>query len=788
MNTNAFDHLKGLTNKQVQERIQKGLVNGELNVTTKSYKKIISDNLFSLFNLINVILLVGIIISGSLKNALFFFIVIWNFLIGTIQEIRAKKTIEKLSILSAPKACVLREQEFFEIPVKDIVLGDVMKLNAGDQICADALILEGYCQVNESLITGESTPLVKTKGDHLLSGSFLISGSVFAETEHIGNDNYVNQITLGAKYFKKNDSVILSSVQSIVRIIVLCLIPLSALFVWNNFFHIDQTFSSAMVKTVAAISSMIPGGLVLLVSVVLAVSVVRLSQHNTLVQDLYCIEKLARVDILLLDKTGTITEGKMQVEDMFEISDLSCIESSLSFFIKYSKDENSTMNAIREYAAKNISANTELDPVPDLVMFLPFSSEKKWSLAAADSYSVILGAPEFVLGNAYSDYLQLTQPYIQNAKRVLVLAKSDCLPKQINNQEYDLPDNIYPLAFFALGDKIRKEAKDTFRYFVQEGVEIKVISGDAPETVSRISSEAGLQDADKWLDVSSLSDEEIEKAAGQYKVFGRVLPKQKEQIVKALQEQGHVVAMTGDGANDVLALRKADCSIAMQNGSDAARHAANMVLLDSNFSSLPLVVAEGRKSINNLQRSAALYLSKTIYSFIFMVLFIVTTKLFYPFENIQITLIGAITIGVPSFFLALEPNCEQIKKHFLWNVFKNALPSGILEAIGIIVFLMIAENTYLLEKELISSAAVYLMLMLGIITVFNLSGKINKWKFVLTLFLILCAFAASVIMPGLFSLYPLSWQIWQILLIIAAVYFICHFIIIKILLPAVEKN
>ena len=815
----------GLTRAQVEERTAQGLVNGELDVKTKSYGRIVRDNLFTLFNLINVILLFCILISGSIKNALFFLVVIWNFAIGTFQEIRAKKTIEKLSLLSAPKAHVLRDGTVLEIPVKDVVLGEILELKNGQQICADCIVRQGSCQVNESLVTGESTSIYKKEGDHLLSGSFLVSGRVLAETEHIGADNYVNQITLGAKYFKKPESVIVKSVRSIVRILVICMIPLSGLFVWNYFFRLQLSFSSAMVKSVAMISSMIPGGLILLVSVVLAVSVVRLSMHHTLVQDLYCVENLARVDTLLLDKTGTITEGVLKLEEICMLPEVQVLLSPeevynrLSFFMQHNPDENATAAAIRDYIAAHpekfpvsgtvsaeddsrFAVSVEDDSLPALlpagqIFTVPFSSERKWSMVSAPGIGcLVLGASEFVLKDRTEELQAIAAPYTGLSKRVVLfaIAPEDQNPS-VNSPAAQakeglpktafLPEGLIPAAFLIISDYIRETAPATFRFFEEEGVDIKVISGDSPATVSAVAQEAGLKGAEKWVDASGLTDETlIKEAAGNYTVFGRVTPQQKLEIVKALKEQGHTVAMTGDGANDVLALREADCSIAMQSGSEAARNVANLVLLDSDFSSLPLVVAEGRKSINNLQRSAALYLTKTVYAIVFAVFFLFAVSLTYPFENIQVTLIGAISIGIPSFFLALEPNNSRIRKNFLYNVLRLAIPTGLLEAAALIVMLLLFRNMNLpeeLSEAQLSSASVYLMLILGLLAVFNISGRLNLWKAGLLLFLAILSAGAVLVLPGLFSLTVLPFAVWKAILLISAGFLAVHTILFRVL-------
>lgn len=806
----------GLTTEQINEKISQGLVNGEVNIRTKTYKQIILDNLLSLFNLINVILLVCIILSGSLKNALFFLVVIWNFAIGSFQEIRAKKTIDKLSIMTAPKAYALRNGDITEIQVKDIVLGEIMRLQAGSKICADAVIIDGQCQVNESLLTGESEPISKCAGDHILSGSFVVSGQVMAEVEHVGIDNYVNKITADAKYYKKPESVIMKSVNTIVKVITICIIPLAALVIWNNFFRNSLDFSSAMIKTVAAISSMIPGGLVLLVSIVLAVSVVRLSRHKTLVQDLYCVENLARVDMLLLDKTGTITEGKMRVEEIISLqNECTDVMEQLHFFAAAIKDENPTITAIRNYFSeidcrdssekklfnRNKKSNSDADRSTgaynihdNLISAIPFSSDRKWSLVSIEGMgSYILGAPERILGEQIKRLQDNIRKYTKQGKRVVLFAHSDENIENADGQDQLLPSDIQSLLLIVIGDKVRASARSVFASFRKEGVGIKVISGDNPQTVSTIAEEAGLVGSDKWIDASTLkTDEDIAKAVNKYNIFGRVTPNQKRRFVKVLQGAGHTVAMTGDGANDVLALKEADCSIAMQSGADAARNVANLVLLDSDFSSLPLVVAEGRKSINNLQRSAALYLTKTTYAFIFSFIFMLFSRIAYPFENIQVTLIGAVTIGIPSFLLALEPDVRRISGSFLRNVFTSAIPVGILEAVTLAIAVAALKNMTHADGSQLSAAATYLMLILGICTVFNICGRINIWKIGLVVFITVVAFLTVLLFPKLFSIVLITGQMVKIILLAAVIFFVIEFILLRIVIPGIackrEKN
>lgn len=764
----------GLTKEQVESRVREGLVNGELDIKTKSVSQIIKDNLFTLFNLMQVILVTCVILVGSWKNTLFFFTAVINFFMGVFQEIRAKRTIDRLSILSAPKVHAVRDGAITEIQVKDIVLGEIMEIKNGNQIPADAVVLSGECQVNESLLTGESTPIFKKEGDHLLSGSFVISGKVIAEAEHIGSENYVNKITLGAKYYKKEESVIMTSINTIVKIIGFFIVPMAALQVWKQIFDVTQTLPDAVVKIVASLTSMVPAGLVLLVSLKLAESVIRLSRHNTLVQDLYSVENLSRVDVLCLDKTGTITEGKMQVEEVIPLA--ANADDAIKALCEDLDDENATIGAIREYyhtEAKVGGAKT-----------IPFSSDKKWSLVHKEGKgTLILGAPEFVSPESAKKHEELIREHLESAKRVLMVAISNEAPKG-----RELPNNIRPVAVVIIGDKVRAEAKDTLNYFKEQGVTLKVISGDNPRTVSVVAQEAGLFGYEKYIDASTLTSyEDIEAAVDDYTIFGRVTPYQKLDIIKALKAKGHTVAMTGDGVNDVLALKEADCSIAMNSGSDAAKNVSNLVLMDSNFSSLPMVVAEGRKCINNLQRSAALFLTKTTYSTLLTVLFLFLAFP-YPFESIQVTLMGSFTIGIPSFLLALEPNVERIKDHFIRNVFSIAVPSGVMIFLALTASIFISRFALGASDDQISTVAVYTNMLVSFVVIFDICGKLNLWKGGMIIGCAGCALLAIILFFDLVSLVPLTASMYLVIALTAAVFAFIHIGLFRVILSGRAKK
>lgn len=651
----------GLTKEEVEERIKENKVNYDTSLPTKSIKTIVRENIFTLFNLINILLGVAVFCVGSYKNLLFLIVIFCNTAISIIQEINSKKAVDKLSILAQAKVNCIRDGEKQEIGINSIVLDDLLMLETGNQIVADSIILEGEVEVNESFITGESDVIYKRKGDTLLSGSFVVSGKCKAEVIHIGDENYTSKISSGAKYVKKVNSEIMKSLNGIIKIVSIAIVPIGILLFFNQLGLTENSFKNAVVNTVAAIIGMIPEGLVLLTSTVLAVSVIRLSKRKVLVQELYCIETLARVDTLCLDKTGTITEGTMEVNDIIEITkSKEELEEILSEIASASDDNNSTIEAIRA-KYKNKEKWKVINKVP-------FSSQKKWSgVSFKDKGSYIIGAPEFVLREKYDEYKERIEKY-SNDYRVIIVANSEG-----DFIEKELPDKLEVLGFVLISDVIRKEANKTLKYFKEQGVNIKIISGDNPITVSKIAKRAGVENSEKYINMQEIkTKEQLEKAAKEYTIFGRVTPVQKKELVQALKKEGHTVAMTGDGVNDVLALKEADCSIAMASGSDATRNVAELVLLDSNFASMPEIVLEGRRTINNIERSATLFLVKTIYAGILAIIFLFV-NMPYPFMPIQLTLISTVTIGIPSFVLALEPNKERIKGKFLRNVISRAL-------------------------------------------------------------------------------------------------------------------
>lgn len=692
---------QGLSSQQVKERQQKGLVNNQKGVATKSTGQIIATNVCTLFNLINALLAGLVIFTGSYKNVLFMLVILCNLLIGIVQEIRAKRTIDKLSLISAPTATLIRQGTTVKCPVSEVVQDDICILQAGDQIYADMEILEGSCEVNESQVTGESEPVQKSVGDSMLSGGYLVAGTVTVKAVGVGDESYSVKLANSARYIKKPNSEIMTSLKFIIKVVSIAIAPMGLMLFYNQVIVLATDNNEAIVNVVAALIGMIPEGMVLMSSVVLAVSVIRLSRHKTLVKEMYCIETLARVDVLCLDKTGTITEGRMKVEEIVPVDKDNGIEKLSDVLIHMTinmEDTSATFDAVRQYFTHSV-------PVDDwkVVCKIPFNSARKWSgISFEGRGSYVLGAAEFICPQC----IPQTEKYAQQGKRVLLLAHSS---------EYFgeavLPQQLQPAGFVIISDIIRPEAYDTIKFFKNQGVALKVISGDNPRTVASVAGEAGLLNADRCIDVTGLSEEELRAAAAEYTVFGRVTPEQKLILIKSLKEAGHTVAMTGDGVNDVPALKEADCSVAMAAGSTAAREISQLVLLDSNFSSMPKIVAEGRRAINNIQRSASLFLVKTTFSFLLSLVFLFLPKP-YPFQPIQLTLCSSLCVGIPSVILALEPNRERVSGRFIDKLVQKALPGGLSVAAGVLITVC-AGSAFGLNPAQISTLAV-------MITAFNM--------------------------------------------------------------------
>ncbi len=665
----------GLNDEQVKKRIEESLNYTDVSVPTKTIKRIISDNFFTLFNFLNFGLALAIALVGAYKNMLFIGTVIFNIIISTVQEIRAKKIVDKLSLISQSKVVVVRNGKKKEITREEMVLDDIVELKIGAQVVADAIVQDGVCLVNESFITGEATPIEKKKGDMILSGSFITGGVVYAKVEHVKDDNYTSIISKDAKYIKKLNSVLMISLNKIIKGISLTIVPVGILLFINQYFFVGSDFNQAVLNTTAALIGMIPDGLILLTSTVLAVSIIRLSKYKVLVQELYCIETLARVDVLCLDKTGTITEGVMEVIDVIPKGDnsLEDVKKILDGMCHTLEDVSPTMNAVRDKFATKNGKPLEYKKI------MPFSSDKKYSKIELEDVNYYLGAPEFIIKDSHYD--DFSKDY-----RTLLLAE-------------ERKNKITPVALLLIQDKIRKEAKRTLQYFKEQGVEIKIISGDNPLTISQIAKRVGIDSYDKYCDLSKInSKEELKEAYLNNTIFGRVKPDQKKELILLIKSLGHTVAMTGDGVNDVLALKEADCSIAMASGSDAARNVSQLVLMDSNFDAMPEVVAEGRRCINNIGRSASLFLTKTIYT-VLIVTMILFTAFPYPFHPIHLSLMNLITIGAPSLILAMEPNKDRVRGNFLVKIIANALPTALSVFSTIFIFLFMTKDAGLTDLE-----------------------------------------------------------------------------------------
>ena len=731
----------GLTKDQVDKRIKDKLNYKDVTVPTKTIKRIISDNFFTLFNFLNFGLAFAIIMVGAYKNVLFIGTVILNIIISTVQEIRAKKIVDRLSLISQSKVVVIRDKEKKEIVREDIVLDDIVLLNTGSQVVCDSIVMDGECLVNESFITGESDPIPKKKGDMILSGSFVTGGKVYIKVEHIGEDNYTSKISKDAKYVKKLNSVLMNSLNKIIKYLSLTIVPVGILLFINQYYFVKSPFNLAVLNTTAALIGMIPDGLILLTSTVLAASVLRLSKYNVLVQELYCIETLARVDVLCLDKTGTITEGVMEVVDFIPN-------------VKYSHDEVKTLLDKLCHTLDDVSPTMEAlrnkfeskkEKALDYKKIIPFSSDKKYSKVEMEDCSYYLGAPEFIIKS--SKYDEYTKDY-----RTLLLA-------------VESKGKISPVALILIQDKIRKEAKDTLEYFKRQGVEIKIISGDNPLTISQIAKRVGLDNYDKYCDMSLIkTKEDLKKAYLNNTIFGRVKPEQKKELILLIKSLGHTVAMTGDGVNDCLALKEADCSIAMASGSDAARNVSQLVLMNSNFDAMPKVVLEGRRTINNIGRSASLFLTKTTYT-ILIVLMVLFTALHYPYHPIHLSLMNFITIGAPSLVLALEPNKERVKGNFLFKIIANALPTGFAVFSTVFVFLILTRNTVITPTES-STITVIITTVLMLIYQFKLCIPFNNIRKLLFGTMVSIFVIELLFFREFFSLAALDLNMWILTIIV----------------------
>lgn len=720
--------IMGLTSEEVRERIDNGQTNHTDISTQKTVGQIVKSNLLTYFNLIFLILTVLLCIVGSFRNLTFLPVIIGNTVIGIFQELRAKKTLDKMSMLNAPHSIVVRDGEQQQIQSEELVKDDIIILSAGNQICADATVLSGSISVNEALLTGESDEIKKKSGDGLMSGSFVVSGQCYAKLDKVGNESYISQLTAQAKAMGEGEqSEMIRYINKLVKWVGIIIIPVGIILFCQAYIMNGETFKKSVVSMVAAVLGMIPEGLYLLTTVALALSTIRLAKKQVLLHDMKSIETLARVDVLCVDKTGTITEPGMQVTELVisgRCSDAEMDKRAFAHLLAdYSaviEDNNATMEAIRAYVAKNeIEKGSRT-----LLKTQPFTSANKYSKVSFVEGDYMLGAPEFIMKDRYDEISEEIEEYQSKGYRVLLMAESGDDSSGLEKSF----GGISPIGYIVLSNPIRENAESTFTYFKEQGVAIKVISGDNPATVSEVAKRAGIDGAENYVDASTLaSEKDIAEAVDKYTVFGRVTPKQKQLIVRALQKQKHTVAMTGDGVNDILAMKDADCSIAMASGSEAAAQAAQTVLLDSDFGRMPYVVFEGRQVVNNIQRSASLFLVKNIFSLL-MAIFSAIFAITYPLEPSQISLISMFTIGLPGFLLALEPNRNRIEGNFMANVMLKALPAGLTDVLSVGA-LVICGQVFNLPSEDIATAGTMLLAVVGFMIIIKISHPFNKMKY-----------------------------------------------------------
>lgn len=754
-------NITGLTDEEVRQRVEEGLTNRADISTDKTTKEIVISNVFTYFNLIFLVITILLIMVGSFRNLTFLPIIIGNTVIGIVQEIRAKKTLEKMSLLNAPHADVIRNGSVKQISTEELVKDDVILLTAGKQICADAVVISGNIQVNESLLTGEADEVEKTEGSTLMSGSFVVSGECYARLEKVGNESYISKLSLEAKSMGgKEQSEMIRSINLIVKWVGIVIIPIGLILFWQSHFVNGESITKSVTSTVAAIIGMIPEGLYLLTTVALALSTMKLARKKVLLHDMKSIETLARVDVLCVDKTGTITEPDMKLKEIFLCKNsgadgtqtaltLDELKSLILDYANASVDNNATMLALKAYAAEALTNNTSALH-RTAVSQQAFSSSLKYGSVTFSDGTYLLGAPEFIMHEDFARIEEEIIPYADKGDRVLLFARYDG-----ENVENGINGSVTPLGFVALANPIRENAVKTFEYFKSQGVAIKVISGDNPRTVSRIAIQAGIESAESFVDAATLDTEDkIADAVNKYTVFGRVTPKQKKQLVKALQAKKHTVAMTGDGVNDILAMKDADCSVAMASGSEAAAQAAQVVLLDSDFAHMPDVVYEGRRVVNNIQRSASLFLVKNIFSLL-LSLFSVILMVTYPLEPAQVSLISMFTIGVPGFLLALEQNKDRIKGRFITNVMLKALPGGLTDVIAVGA-LVVCGEVFCISDASIGTIATLVLSVVGFMILFKISEPLNRMKYAVIIGNIAGLVFSGFFLKKLFALTDLS--------------------------------
>lgn len=746
------DYQLGLTAEQVRERKINGWENESVEPPMQTTKEIIKENVFTYFNLIFAVLAVLLITAGSFRDLTFLPVIIANTCIGIIQEIRSKRVLEKMSMLNAPTARVVRDGKEWNVKSESLVIDDIVIFASGNQICADAVVVAGEVMVNESLLTGESEEITKKPGDRLMSGSFIVAGQCHARLEAVGADSYISKLTLEAKAMQKGEkSEMIRSLDKLVKFAGIALIPIGIILMVQSLYFNGESWHSSITSMVAAVIGMIPEGLYLLASVALAVSAIRLARKRVLLHDMRSIETLARVNVLCVDKTGTITENTMSVQELVPVEKtdeenreavVAALSRRVGDFVKAMTGDNSTMKAMKSYFKEGTGASP--------VRITPFTSKTKYSGVTFENEALVLGAPEFVLRAEYEHYRNTIEGFANKGYRVLVFG----VYSGVLNGE-PLTGWVEPLAFILLANPVRAAAPATFRYFKEQGVDIKVISGDNPMTVAEVARKAGIANADAYIDATQLkTPKDIYLAARDYTVFGRVTPNQKRELLQALKKQGKTVAMTGDGVNDVLALKDADCSVAMASGSDAAVQAAQVVLLDSDFSRMPSVVLEGRRVVNNIQRSASLFLVKNIYSFL-LAIFSMISMIQYPLAPSQVSLVSMFTIGIPAFFLALQPNKEIIKGHFLTNVVVKALPAGLTGMLAVSA-LSVFGQVFGVGSDDISTASTILLAIVGFMILFRICRPFDSLRIVVWVGCIIGILLCGTFLPELFAISSMS--------------------------------
>ena len=743
--------LKGLTSFEVEERIRQGKINKNIDETDRPVWEIVKRNTFTFFNLIFAVIAILISLVQAWNQLIFLPIIVINTIVGIYQEIKAKRYLDQMTLLHAPQSTVIRNGQQEKIASDDLVEEDIIILKTGNQIVADARIVEGSIFVNESLLTGEADEIEKNVDDKLLSGSFVVSGEAKVILEKVGKDSYISKLTEQAKLVDHGeDSEMLRALNKLLKWVSFIILPIAVILFTQNYFVNHNTLQTSVVAMVAAVIGMIPEGLYLLTTIALTLSSVKLARNQVLLHNMKSIESLARVDVLCVDKTGTITEPRMSVEQVFVSPSSNISEakfmSLLSDYISANTDDNDTMKAIREFMLAKGDLQNQMTGVKKII---PFSSKVKYSAVCFENESYLLGAPEIVLGKTYEKISSEINHLLEEGFRVLVLAGTK---EKIYDQ---LNLGAYALGYVVLANPIRENAKSTFNYFAEQGVNIKVISGDNPQTVSAVAKRAGITGAERFIDANLLkTKEDLDQAVESYTVFGRVTPDQKRRLVQALKRKDHNVAMTGDGVNDILAMKSADCSIAMASGSDAATQVAQVVLLDSDFGHMTQVVTEGRRVVNNVQRSAILFLVKNLFSIILAIIsaiFVFT----YPLQASQLSLISLFTIGIPGFLLSLEENDKRIEKDFIKNVILKALPASLTE-ITAVLGVVIAGAAFKLTASEISTSAVILLAVVGFMILTKISAPLNRFKMGIIIFNIVGIIISGFMFNSLFSISKIS--------------------------------